>query len=166
MDVTIASWKTVSEPVERAASSQVYLKWEENHHQAFLSSIFFHPPNVQIGFYDSATDKIFSVDFNEQKEVVHSWEDDIFRDPEKGILPLHLEEDFLLFQEIEKKAQEFFRKKYHLPIIRSLFVLEQRDSPKAMWNITFVTHSSFILLLQVHPCSGEVISEKIMQFTN
>ncbi len=137
-----------------------YLTWKKQHAGAFLSYVLFDGETEQVGFYAPDTDTVFSVQLDKEMHVCKAWEDIVFRDPEKKVLPLVLDHVTLSFSHVKEKAASFFSTKYkNVPLSKVLYLLENIDG-FVVWNITFVTTTPIFVVLKIHPETGELLEER------
>ncbi len=147
--------------INTAEKNKDYLTWKNIHPHAFLSYFFLSEDFGQVGFYDEKIDKVFSLKLDATMNVVSSWEDEVFCDPEKKIEPLVLDSVTLSVTAIKEAATLFFSEKYKtLQLVKMLYLLEKMPGFGVVWNITFVTTSFLLIIIKLDPRTGKLLDEQ------
>lgn len=156
----------VQECVAVAEKHKECIAWRKKHQKAFLSYFFSEGEAGQVGFYDADTDKVFSLKMDNGMNITASWEDSVFRNPDKKIEQLTLDNVTLQLGNVKSAAQSFFEEKYNAtPLIKTLFILEKTPDFGVAWNITFVTKSLQLIIIKLDPVTGKLLDEQVMQLT-
>ena len=144
-----------------AENNEVYKNWKKEHPKAYLSYFAINGDDYQVGFYNTETTKVFSVSMTEDKKVINAWEDDVFKEPDKEIKQLTLQELKLSSVEIKEKANTYFNEKYkNMQILKTIYVLENTEDFGIAWNVTFAMGSWVLIIIKIDPNNGKILDEK------
>lgn len=141
--------------------TDIFLAWKQAHPSGFLTHFFVPATSAgelksdwEIGFYDPQQEKITTF----VQEGEHFWqkpEDEVFKKPTDTIVPLHLQEVSLSYEEAMAICQKTIKEKFSKEVAGDGFViLQQLGLP--LWNFTFLCRSLAFVNVKINAASGAV----------
>mgnify|MGYP001605312030 CR=1 FL=1 len=145
----------LKEILSNLESSQSYLKWKEEHEDAFLSSFFIvDKQGWQLAFYSPKKNKVSTF----SNGTLVQADSAIFKHKEDKVEQLNLDEVSLIMEEalnIAKKELE--ATKPGLRTTKTILVLQKIDT--VLWNISFLTSSFYIFNIKINASNKQIISQ-------
>jgi hypothetical protein len=157
---------SIKTAVEKLESHAEFLKWKEGHKDAYLSYAFTVLEDDkgiewQIGFFNSASDKITAFTFKGD-DIVICADEDAFKKEESKILELDMNKVKINVDNAINNAEEFQKKKYPNEVsTKAIVILQNLAKEGLVWNITYITKSFNTLNLKINAEDGKVVSDKL-----
>ena len=146
---------------ERLQQNKVYKDWRTKNPSHTLSHAFLmlhqqYHPNWQFGFYSPETDQVATFIISEDN-VQFTPETEVFKDPDKKILPITLSQVKKTFDEAYAIAEQICRQRCSGQTINStIAVLQNTHEHGIVWNITLVTMAFNTVNVKIDAETGDI----------
>ena len=155
---------TFNENISRLKESKIFLEWQKEHVDAYLTHCFFMKdkmvePEWQIGYYNPGTDLISTFVIGE-KIIMNPDSEALKKEGMVDKLDISkVKKDYVDAFELANKVQveEF---KTHTPM-KKIFILQNIEG-KQIWNVTYVTNTFNTLNIKIDSETGEINSKKLL----
>src|SRR3989344_6821088 len=138
-----------------------FVKWKEKNKHTYFSYAFRIPQELNdgwhLGFYCKKKDKITTFVMKQDKIEVRQ-EEDVFKEDERHVGGIVLENVKLSFEDILTKAIEFQQKNFPKDrSVKTIAILQNLEDVGDVWNITFVSEAFNTLNMKINPSTGKII---------
>ena len=155
----------MKEIFEKLENNSGIKEWREKNKEDYLSSMFLtcgkDKPNNdwQIDFYNKEKDKMHSFILKENGDVEPMLDNDIFKEKEKVVNPLNLEDVKISYEDAINNANAIMKEKHPGEDVNKQIIILQ-NLEQLVWNITFLTSCFNLLTIKVDAVTGEILKEE------
>jgi hypothetical protein len=151
--------------LKKLENEEQFLKWKEKNMHTYFSYALRIPQEADdgwhMGFYCKDKDKITTFVMKHEGIEVRQ-EEDIFKQDERQVGSIILDNVKLSFEDVLGKAIEFQQKNFPKDrSVKTIAILQSLPGLGDIWNMTFVTEAFNTLNMKISPSNGKVLDHKM-----